>query len=308
MKISIVGIGRVGSTLAYTIALKGLCNELVLVSRRPKIAQGDAYDLRHAMSFLSRPFEVRHGDLTATAGSDLIALCASVPTPPGLKSRLELAAGNARLFQEIIPELAAYSPNAVLVIVSNPVDVLTYFSLKLSGFDPAKVIGTGTLVDSARFRAMLSEEVSIHPEDLRAYILGEHGDHQFPCLSQAQVGGEQIVDNASRRKMFREAVAAGYQVFSSKGYTNFAVSLAAAMIIEAVAFDAKRTMPASILIEDLYGVNDVCLSLPVVIGRQGVLRILHPQFNEEELRSFQTAAASVRAAIDSVATLSGQAP
>ncbi|MCX8049355.1 MAG: lactate dehydrogenase [Methylohalobius sp.] len=297
MKISIVGIGRVGSTLAYTIALKGLCSELILVNRRPKIAQGDAYDLRHAMSFLDRPFEVRHGDLSATRGSDLIALCASVPTPAGLKSRLELLEGNVKLFRELIPPLAALSPHAVLLIVSNPVDVLTYFALKFSGFPPARVIGTGTLVDSARFRAMLSEEVSIHPEDLRAYILGEHGDHQFPCLSQAQAGGEHIVDNERRRKMFKEAVAAGYQVFSYKGYTNFAVSLAAALIIEAVAFDSKRTMPASVLIDGFHGISGVCLSLPVVIGRPGVTRILHPEFNQEEIAAFQRAAASVQAAI-----------
>lgn len=249
------------------------------------------------MSFLDRPFEVRHGDLSATRGSDLIALCASVPTPAGLKSRLELLEGNVKLFRELIPPLAALSPHAVLLIVSNPVDVLTYFALKFSGFPSARVIGTGTLVDSARFRAMLSEEVSIHPEDLRAYILGEHGDHQFPCLSQAQAGGEHIVENERRRKMFKEAVAAGYQVFSYKGYTNFAVSLAAALIIEAVAFDSKRTMPASVLIDGFHGISGVCLSLPVVIGRPGVTRILHPEFNQEEIAAFQRAAASVQAAI-----------
>jgi L-lactate dehydrogenase len=297
MKISIVGIGRVGSTLAYTITCKGLCNELVLVNRNVDAAAGDAYDLQHSLPFLSRQMKVTHGNVDDTANSDVIAICASVSIDHSVQTRLELGPGNVRLFQDLIPPLAAKSPDAIFLIVSNPVDVLTYYALSFSGFKPEHVIGTGTLLDSARFRSMLSNENRIHPDDLRAYILGEHGENQFPALSIAQAGGVRIVDNVSSRKLFDEAVAAGFKVYHYKGYTNYAISLAAAMIIEAIAFNTRRTMPASVYIDNLYGVHDVCLSLPVVIGREGIIKILQPELNENETLAFQKAASVVRNAI-----------
>lgn len=294
MKISVIGIGRVGSTLAYTIALKGLCSELVLVNRTESAAAGDAYDLQHALPFLARQMDVRYGNTEDTANSDIIAICASVPMSTEFSSRADLGPENFRLFQGLIPGLAAKSPDAILVIVSNPVDVMTYYALQCSGFQSEKIIGTGTLIDSARFRSMLSNEVNIHPDDLRTYILGEHGENQFPALSISQAGGERILDNAHRRALFEQTVAEGFKVFRYKGYTNFAIALAAAMIIEAIAFDTCRTMPASVYIDDLYGVNNVCLSLPVVIGRSGVLRILHPELSDEEIEAFQQAGESVQ--------------
>ena len=175
MKISIIGIGRVGSTLAYTLALKGICDELILIHRREKVALGDAYDLQHGMQFLPRPTNIRAGGTLDTRDSDIIVVCASVPTNPDMKSRMELASGNVELFKNLIPALAEGSPNAKFIIVSNPVDILTYLTIKCSGLPASQVMGTGTLIDSARFRSMLSHQVGIHPNDLRAYILGEHG-------------------------------------------------------------------------------------------------------------------------------------
>lgn len=305
MKISVIGIGRVGSTLAYTLVMRGLCNELLLINRRREIAEGDAHDLRHAVAFVDHRIEVHAGDIADSAGSDIIALCASVPLQKQDTDRLALGPGNAELFRQLVPTLAAASPNAVFVVLTNPVDIMTYLTIQLSGLPPQRVIGTGTLIDSARFREMLSDEIGIHPDDLRAYILGEHGPHQFPALSQAQVAGERIEDTKHRRQMFRDAIEAGHDVLRAKGYTNYAISMAAALIIEAMVYNTRRTMPVSTLIDGWLGVNDVCLSLPVVIGRPGITRILHPELNDEERRSFQQAAAAVRDATQTILNNTG---
>jgi L-lactate dehydrogenase len=299
MKISVIGVGRVGSTVAYSAVVKGLVDEIVLVDRAREIAEGEAHDLLHAASFTAHPVDVRAGGYPETAGSDVVVICASVPWQPEFSSRLDLAVGNAKLYREIIPEIAAASPDAVLLVVTNPVDVLTYHALRISGFPPSRVIGTGTLVDSARFRALLSQEVGIHPDDLRAYILGEHGDSGFPALSVALTGGKRIDAESDRgREIFRTALQAGHFVFERKGYTNFAIAMAAATVIEAVARDSRRTMPVSVLVEGYLGVEDVSLSLPCVIGRQGIIRQLHPDLCEEEAAAFRRSAGIVREAIE----------
>lgn len=297
MKISVVGIGRVGSTLAYTLTIRGLCDELLLINRHREVAEGDARDLRHAVAFVDRQIEVRAGAMADSRDSDIIALCMSVSMQdPNDVDRMSLGPGNAALFSEIVPSLAAASPGAIFLVVTNPVDVMTYQTIQLSGFPPQRVIGTGTLIDSARFREMLSEEIGIHPDDLRAYILGEHGPNQFPALSQAQVAGERIEDNEHRRVLFRDAVEAGHSVLRAKGYTNYAIAMAATMIIESIVHDTRRTMPVSTLIDGWLGVNDVCLSVPVAIGRSGITRVLHPDLDKSEQQSFHQAAAAVREA------------
>lgn len=300
MKISVVGIGRVGSTLSYTLAMRGLCDELMLINRRHQVAVGDAHDLRHAVALVDRQMEVHAGTIADSAGSDIIALCVSVPREADSHDRTALGPGNAELFNTLIPTLAHASPEAILLILTNPVDVMTYLAIKLSGFPSERVIGTGTFIDSARFREMLSDELGIHPDDLRAYILGEHGPHQFPALSQAQVGGERIEDNEERRRMFRAAVEAGHDVLRAKGHTNYAIAMAAAIIIEAIVHDTRRTMPVSTLIDGWLDVHDVCLSIPVVIGRSGITRRLRPSLNAEEQAAFREAAEALHKTIHEI--------
>jgi L-lactate dehydrogenase len=276
-----------------------------MTSRTPEVAEGEAYDLQHAQPFLSKQMKIRQGSIDATEASDIVVLTASVPARPEMASRMELSKGNVELFRELIPAIAKASPQAILVIVSNPVDVLTYAAIRFSGFDSTRVIGTGTLIDSARYRSMLSSELSIHPDDVRAYILGEHGETQFPAMSVAQAGGVKLLETETRRKFFEEAVDAGFKVFRHKGYTNFAVSLAACMILEAIAFNTCRTMPASTLLCDYYGVSGVCMSLPVVIGRAGITRVLQPALNDSELAALKKSAGAIRREIDSVMPIQG---
>jgi len=303
MKVSIIGLGRVGSTLAYTLLLKGLADELVLVNRSRDKAEGDALDLQHAHLFIDSKIDIRAGEIADTAGSEVIAYCASAPWKDNFTSRLDAAVANTRLMEELIPPLAEASPDAKLVVLSNPVDVLTWHAIRLSAFPPERVMGTGTLVDSARFRELISAQVGIHPSDIRAYSLGEHGDSQFLAFSCAEAGGEPVEDRPDRRAMFERATHAGYEVFNKKGCTNYAIAMAAAYVIETIRADARHTMPLSTLIDGTdkrggyAGVAGVCLSVPVVVGREGIVRWMQPELNEEETRAFAHSADVVRAAI-----------
>ncbi|MDF3130930.1 lactate dehydrogenase [Kiritimatiellaeota bacterium B1221] len=297
MKVSVIGLGQVGSSLAFVLSIRSFIDELVLVGRTRESVMGDVLDLRHGQLFVEEPTKVVAGGAADTAGSDVIAICASVPSGPSMQDRLELAPANVALLREILPELARLSPNCILVMVSNPVDVLVHFGLEITGFKPSQILGTGTLVDSARFRQLLSDEINIHMEDIRAYILGEHGESQFPAMSCADAGGEPLDATPARYEMFRRASRAGMEVLKHKGYTNYAIAMAAMRIIECIAHDSKHTMPVSVKLDGFLGEEDVCLSLPAVVGKGGVERILHPSLNEEEQAAFHRSAAVVREVI-----------
>lgn len=299
MKVTIVGPGSVGMVIAYTLMLRGAAREIVLVGANRDKAEGEAMDLMHAQAFLDVPVRVRAGDLSQCADSEIVCVCASVPAPERLTDRNVFAAGNKRLMRDVLPTIASAAPAANLLMVSNPVDVLTWHALELTGFPPERVMGTGTLVDSIRFREMLSELTGVHPHDLRAYILGEHGDHQFAAMSVAQAGGEKIDDTPERRALCRRAAEAGIEVFRKKRNTCYAIGQAAAYVIDSILLDEKRTMPLSVRIDGFLGVTGVCLSLPVVVGKRGIERVFYPALNEEEARAFRAAAAAVRRVIDS---------
>ena len=286
--------------LAYTLMLRGAAREIVLVGANRTKAEGEAMDLMHAQAFLQVPVSVRAGDLADCVGSEVVAMCASVPTPDEITDRNILAQGNAALMKEILPKIAAIAPETKLVMVTNPVDVLTWLALQLTGFPPERVMGTGTLLDSIRFREMLSEMTGIHPDDLRAYILGEHGEHQFPAMSVAQAGGERIEDTPERRALCDKAANAGIEVFRKKRNTCYAIGQAAAYIIESILLDERRTVPMSVKIDGFLGVEGVCLSLPVVVGKHGIERVLHPDLNALEAEQFRAAARAVREVIDEV--------
>lgn len=298
MKISVIGIGHVGATVAFVLARDGVADEVVLHSRRREVARANAIDVQQAVALVRHRVEVRDGDLDDTANSDLVVMCAGVPQRADIADRNAVASGNAALMRELVPPLVQRSPGAVWVNVTNPVDAITYHILKISGLPPERVIGTGTLLDSARFRELLGDQTGIHPLDLNAYILGEHGETQFAALSVATSGGEHIDATPARRQMLDEAKQSAWEVFRVKGHTNFAVSMAVLMIVEAVARDLHYTMPVSTLIDGFCGVEDVCLSVPCVVGRRGVHQRLRPALNDEECAAFRRCAEVVRRAIE----------
>lgn len=297
MKVSIVGVGKVGVTLGYAVIMKSLASELVLVSRSADRTRGEALDLQHAAALSPGRVSVRAGDVEATKNSQIVILSLAESADKGgnQQNRLASAEPNARLFQAVVPRLAELSPDAILLVVSNPVDVLTYATVKLSGFPPNRVIGTGTLIDSARFRSLLSSHYNIHTDDIRAYILGEHGDSQFPVLSAVYAGGWHMGTDPVVRQSFEKTLKVAPEVFLSKGYTNFAVASAAAMIMEAIDDNSHRTIPVSTLVEGYYGITDVCLSLPAVVGREGINQTLKIVLNEEEQNQLKESARQLSA-------------
>lgn len=298
MKIGIIGMGHVGSTLAYGLVLKGLCKHLVLANRNVTKAQGDALDLQHTLSFCEHPIIIESSLIEEVKECDILAMTVSVPFTSAMKSRIELGPANVALFEELIPELARNNPSAIFIVITNPVEVMTYLTYRLSGFSSSKVLGIGTLVDSARFRSLLSRMEQIHPGDLRAYILGEHGPHQFPVFSHASAGSEQIVDNLPNRLLCETVNNAGHEVHSLKGHTNYAIATAACEVIQAIVYDDHRTMPLSIYFNEWQGIKKNCFSIPVVVGRTGVTRYLRPDLNLLEQQALETTAALVKANIN----------
>jgi L-lactate dehydrogenase len=296
MKISIVGVGKVGSATAFALVTRGLCDELVLVGRHKRSVAGDAHDLMHAAAFV-RPMVVRPGSIKDSAGSDIVILTASAPMRD-TSSRFSVAKANAKLYARLVPELAKANPRAILIIVANPVDLMTHLTLRLSGFPASRVLGTGTLIDTARFRGLLAQQSGINVYDLRAYILGEHGDSQFPALSTASAGGMRFDEHDQTvLRMFHKARQSGYLVVKHKGYTNYAIALATTMIVEMIVSDMHGVVPVSVLIDGYLGVRDVCLSVPCVVGRSGVLRTLPVELNDTEAAAFRKSAKLLREAM-----------
>ncbi|MCA9107682.1 MAG: hypothetical protein KDA83_19870 [Planctomycetales bacterium] len=299
-KVTILGVGNVGATLAYTLVSNALVDQLVLVNRNRARAEGEAADLSHAASFTRRKTIVKAGGVDDTRGSDVVVIAASVVIEGSAPDRNAFAEGNLEIARSWVPPLAMASPDAVFVVVSNPVDVMTYIVSKLSGLASRQVIGTGTLIDSGRWRSLLSDHLQIHPDDVRAYILGEHGETQFPALSVAATGGERLDQGPLHEELFEQAKQAGVEVYRRKGYTNFAIAQATSLMIETILTDARRTLPTSVLLDNYFGVSDVCLSVPVIIGRRGVLRQLRPHLNESEIAKLHASADHVRQVIKRV--------
>lgn len=298
-KLSIIGAGNVGATTAFAAVIRELVDDIVLVNRNRAKAEGEAADLRHASAFVSRSIHIKAGGVEETEGSDIIIMTMSVAMDAQKPDRRVLAEGNVPIFREWIPALAEASPDAVFLIVTNPVDVMTYIAWKLSGFPASRVIGAGTLIDSARFRSYLSDHLQIHPDDIRAYILGEHGETQFPALSLAVTGGRVLDADPMIESLFQRTRAAGIEVFKRKGYTNYAIAMAVTLIIESIIRDSHRTLPVSTLLTGFQGIHDVCLSVPAIVGRRGVLKQLNPTLSETESMQFKKSADTVRQVLQS---------
>jgi L-lactate dehydrogenase len=294
MKVSLVGVGHVGSTLAYTLMLKGLAEELMLIDHSTVKARSDAEDLKHAMALTDHIIPINSGELNDSIDSDIVIISASTPWQKDFTSRYDLAAGNNNLFKDIIPIIAHLSPNAILIIITNPVDLMTYLAIKYSGFPSERVMGVGTLIDSARFRKTLSEKYHIHPDDIRAYILGEHGDTQFAAFSAAYIGGVKIEASEQIDRLKEVSEIAAHDIVKGKGYTNYAISMATSLIVESIVKNQNRTMPISCLTDGYLGLNDICLSVPVVVGRNGITKKLLIALDEKEQMLFKKSALRVR--------------
>lgn len=298
-KLSLIGLGNVGITAAYTLLLSETVDELVLVSRSVEKAYGHKLDLEHAMPFLSPVKIFATADYSQIEGSDVIVIAAGEGQKPG-QTRIDLVEANKKIFSELIPEMKPFIGTATVVIVSNPVDVLTYYATELLQLPAGRVLGTGTLLDTARFRFHLSEFLHINSRSIHAYILGEHGDSSFPVLSSANVGGELLsglpqYSEAKAIEAFEQAKAAAYKIIAAKGATYYAIAVAIRQVVQSILHDQRSVLPiTSVLQQEYYGQSDVAVSVPSIIGRAGVLTQLQIPLSELEQKQFAHSAGVVK--------------
>jgi L-lactate dehydrogenase len=298
MKVGIVGAGLVGSTAAYAMALAGSASEIVLIDLRPELALAQAEDISHATPF-AKPVRVSAGDYSQLAGADLVVLACGVSQRPA-ETRLQLLGRNAEVFIKVVPRVLEPAPEAILLVASNPVDVITQMVTRISGLPPARVIGSGTILDTARFRTLLGEYLGVASVSVHAYVLGEHGDSEVLIWSSADLGGVPIPDFADQMgRPFDETVRsriddgvrrAAYRIIEGKGATFFGIGAGLAKIVQAVRDDERRVLTVSSFTREVAGVTDISLSLPRLIGRQGVLTELTPSLSTGEHEALRKSA------------------
>lgn len=303
--VAIVGTGNVGSAAAYALFNQRIASEIILVDLDRERAEGEAMDLMHGQILVGN-VSVRAGGYEDLKDTQVIVITAGVGQKSPSESRLELLNRNAAVFKNIMEELDTHAPGAILIVATNPVDILTYVSQKLSRRPAQRVIGTGTLLDTARFRSLLGRYYDVDPQSVHAYILGEHGDSEVPVWSQANIGGKPIKDDTVLNKkfnsekleqLFNEAKNAAYEIIGRKGFTNSAIGVVIARIVQAVLEDEKSVIPVSVAWQGEYGIENVCMSLPCVVGMDGVRSTVVPRLSGEEIEGLEASARVLKESI-----------
>lgn len=298
MKVAIIGAGNVGASIAYALTIKATVSEISLIDINYEKALGEALDLSHGGSFVQAS-EIIAENFSGCKNAGIIVITAGQNRQPG-ETRLDLIRKNTDIYARILPEILKYNANPLLIIVSNPVDVLTYYTLKITGLAPARVIGSGTVLDSSRFRYSLSKNYGVDPRNVHAYIIGEHGESAVPVWSRTNIAGNPILEycnvcqgpctEAHREKIFKGVVDAGREVIKRKGATYYAVALAVERILEAIVRDENSVLTVSSLVKDYYGISDVCLSLPYILDKKGIVRRLQLALNKAEIKQLKKSA------------------
>lgn len=296
-RIVVIGTGAVGSTTAYTLLLHKRMSELVLIDVNKDKAHGDALDMNHGLPFVGN-IRVWAGDYSDCKDADIIVITAGAAQKPG-ETRMDLLKRNVKIFESIIENVTQYNQNGILLIATNPVDVLSYFSWKKSGWPANRVIGSGTLLDSARFRYLIADELQIDPRSVHAHIIGEHGDSELPVWSHANVAGVQVdLPEEKRDAIFKDTKEAAYQIINAKGATFYAIALALDRICAAILRNESSVLTVSTLLEGKYGVDDVYLGVPCIVDHTGVRRILELELNDKEIELLRSSAKTLRDQID----------
>src|ERR1035437_1996681 len=302
-KIAIIGAGNVGSTFAFSLMISGLAREIVLVDKNELLAKGECMDLNHGIS-LSHPTKIYPAGFESCENADIVVITAGANQKPG-QSRIDLVNNNVAIFRDIIPLIAKYAKNAILFVVTNPVDILTFVTLKISGLPPSRVIGSGTVLDTARLKYMISEYCKVDPSNIHAYIIGEHGDTELPLWSNATIGGMAIekycsdyaglVDTKNELpEIFEKVKNAAYQIIKAKGATNYSIALALVKITRSIVRNENSILPVSTLITDYYGISDVCISIPSRVNINGVEQFLKLDLSDQEQELFKHSANTLK--------------
>ena len=305
VRVAVVGVGNVGATFAYALLLSGLASEIVLIDANRAKAEGEAMDLNHTVPF-TYSTRVWAGDYADCAGASVTVFAAGAGQKPG-ETRLDLIRKNAAIWREIVPAVVKPNPEGILLIATNPVDALTYVAWKLSGFPAERVIGSGTILDTARFRYLLSQHFGVDARSIHAYIIGEHGDSEVPVWSLANIAGMRLAefceaqkrphDRQAMEEIFLQTRDAAYRIIERKGATYYAVAAGLMRITQAILRNQSTVLSVSSLINDYYGMSDVYFSLPAVIDRGGVENVLRLELSPDEIEKLRHSAGMLKAVI-----------
>ncbi|HBX15922.1 MAG TPA: L-lactate dehydrogenase [Candidatus Magasanikbacteria bacterium] len=302
-RVVIVGTGFVGSTSAFAIMMSGIASEIVLIDVNKDKCLGEAWDLEHGISFVPQT-KIWAGDYSDCKEADVVVITAGLGQKVG-QTRLELASANAKIIKDIIEKIKRYTDKAVILMVTNPLDVMTFVALKKSGLPDYQVFGTGTTLDSSRFRFLLAQEFGVAPDSMGAYLIGEHGDSEVPVYSHVNLMGENISALPEYNKKavevaYAKTKTAAYDIICKKGATYYAIALAVERIVRAILYDENHIFPVSSLLTGQYGLKDVCLSLPTVVGRTGIKKIMEIKLSSDELAKLRQSAKTIRQTIENL--------
>jgi len=303
-KVILVGDGAVGSSYAYALVLQGIARELGIIDVYKDKTQGDAIDLSNALPYTS-PKNLYSAEYSDCKDADIVVITAGAPQKPG-ETRLDLVAKNLKILKSIVDPVVASGFKGIFVVAANPVDILTYATYKLSGFPKERVIGSGTSLDTARLRQEIADLVNVDARSVHAYILGEHGDTEFPVWSHANIGGIRIsewvkahpeIDENKLVTIFEDVRDAAYKIIKLKGATFYGIATTLARITRAILNDEQAILPLSVYMDGQYGLNDIYIGSPAVIGRNGITSILEIPLNDHEKQNMEHSASQLKEVI-----------
>lgn len=306
-KCAIIGAGGVGSTTAFTLVQSGLFNEIVIIDVNKNKAEGEALDIAHGIQF-TNPVNIYSGDYKDLADAYLVIVTAGANQMPG-ETRIDLINKNASIFKKIIPSITEYNKDCILLIVSNPVDILTMLALELSGFPKERVLGSGTVLDTSRLRYLLSKKLEVDSKNIHAFIIGEHGDSELAVWSNADIAGIHIEDycknisdscDINLEEILNEVRGSAYNIIEKKGSTFYGVAMAVKRIAQAIIRDEYSILPVSHFLNGEYGIKNVCLGIPSLICREGVKKIIPINLNEKEKTYLTESANTLKEAYKSI--------
>jgi len=298
-KIAIIGAGNVGSTFAFSLMISGLTREIVLIDKNELLAKGECMDLNHGLS-LTQPTKIYAAGFEGCKEADIVVITVGANRKPR-QSRTDLVQNNMAIFKDIIPAISKYASSAILLVVSNPVDILTYITLKLSGLPSNRVIGSRTVLDTARLKYVISEYCNVNPNNIQAYIIGEHGNTELPVWSNATIAGMDLemyfsvyagFGNAKKEmsEIFEKVKKSAHQIIEAKGATCYSIALAMLKITRSIIKNENSILPVSTLITDYYGISDACLSIPSIVNNNGVEQYLKLELSVLEQEQFKHSA------------------
>ena len=300
-KVVVIGTGAVGISYAFSLVNQGTVDELVLIDINTKRAAAEARDLRHSVFNAPNSTIIKQGNYEDCTDADIVCICAGVPQKPG-ETRLQLIDNNLRVFHSVVGEVVKSGFKGIFLLAANPVDVLSYATFKFSGFPKARVIGSGTVLDTARLCNCLSKEFNVAPQSVNAYMIGEHGDSVLAAWSSATVAGQSVkahfdaMPNGKERmeQIRHDVMYAAYSIIEGKGATYYGIAMGLARLTRAILHNERAVLPVSTLMEGEYGEQDVYIGTPAVVGREGVLRVIEQPLDADEKQKFAASANILR--------------